>query len=300
MDLHKLLYNINDRNYKHLKLYTETIDAVDSTGHQGAPKEVLRFILITSSTPFVLSIPNTINIIIANKYKDMIEANFNVTNDSKAFKKQLLFLKHFDLSEWNKIKGIGGPGYLPGLCCLTDDNICLKSLILDKQVFLNYSTTHGKGPASKARLAMGIGSLYPIFNILYFLECKPDVFNSVLTTIVADIVRQEEEFNEKSSQNIVDSLEELRKKVKEKLYEINKLSFNTRRDIIKNTEALDKLAKMKLESVDKKDSIRFNIERLIAETESIIEELYINLATQRNEINKITSKYSDRIFKLKL
>ncbi len=318
MDLNKLIYNINDKGYKRIKLYTEDNDKV-------------RFILVSSSIPFMLNIPNTINMSVTEKYQDLVENNFDLnlipkpisrsktlanlaSNAAESVKNldivkkgksstrsnvkksiinpQETFLNNIKTSEWSKIKGIGGPGYIPGICCLTDTNICLKSAILYNDVYFNYSSS-----LSDSR---EIGSVYPVFNILYFVSCKQDIFQSVLTEIVADIVRQEEEFNEASSEKLVNSLEEMRKQIKEKLYNINKSSFNTHRDIIKNTEALDKLGKLKLESADKKDSIRFNIERLITETENTIEELYEKLAEERNEINKIMRKYSGYLGKLRV
>ncbi len=331
MDLNKLIYNINDKGYKRIKLYTEDNDKV-------------RFILVSSSIPFMLNIPNTINMSVTEKYKDLVENNFdlnlvpkplsrsktsiNLTSGAASVKSskkskiinpqepkvsgallQETFLNNIKTSEWSKIKGIGGPGYIPGICCLTDTNICLKvsflaqpgngnlstekltSAILYNDVYFNYSSSNS---------VLEVGSVYPVFNILYFVSCKQDIFQSVLTEIVADIVRQEEEFNELSSEMVINSLEEMRKQIKEKLYNINKSSFNTHRDIIKNTEALDKLGKLKLESVDKKDSIRFNIERLITETENTIEELYEKLAKERNEINKIMRKYSGYLGKLRV
>lgn len=174
---------------------------------------------------------------------------------------------------------------LPCVCCKTENNILFKSCVIGKDgMYTNYVTSKELGEEIN-----DIGVLYPVFNLIYFLSAKN--FKDVLKIVLMSLTEQEEKYNENVSSELIASIEKLKINVKDSLYEINKKSFNIKRDILKHTEALNKLLVMKQTSVNKKDTLRFNVERLIMETEEKIDLLHSELIEQRNSINNIVLGY---------
>lgn len=250
----KILFTIKKQGYKDLEIYVEN--------------KVIRFIKCKSlklHLPFFIHIPISISI-------PFLKDSFLIIEDSTLPKTQTKYLDNLNTDAFAS-QDLGGPGFLPKMCCKTDTNICLKT----GKIYINYLIDSINRDKSNE-----LGEICIVFNILYFIKYI-EKFEDVFEKLHTNLIEQEEKYNETLTEKLMNSIDSVKISLKNELYESHQRVFNLKRDLIEYGKGLDKLIVMKKESINKKDTLRFNIERSIMETEEKINDINKTLSLERNK-----------------
>jgi hypothetical protein len=220
-----------------------------------------------------------------------------------------------------------GKIHLGNLICMSDANICYKSnsqyecweldkkepepayesetdeelLELEKK-FGGEFNVETKSSDSEFDIKIDdfpIDYIYPIFTLEEFLK-EPKTFETQILEKYNVIVSGEQAINEDQVSIIMNLFQKQQLLIKEQIFEIHKASFNITCDIKKYSDNLQKIIKLKEQSVNEKDSVKFRIDRLEAETEEKIDNLNLLLREQRNKTTLLFQKYRDYIEKFNL
>lgn len=138
---------------------------------------------------------------------------------------------------------------------------------------------------------------YPIKDIIPVinLEDLHDHIEDDILQSYRSITEAEEEMNEREVERLLRTFDKQKETIRSTIYNVHRDAFNTRRDIEKAGGNLERIYKLKAKSIDEKDRVRFQIERLATETELDIDKLNKQLREQRNSANDLLQKYQSFI-----
>jgi hypothetical protein len=135
-----------------------------------------------------------------------------------------------------------------------------------------------------------VEDIYPVFNMASFIKNLDDFEETVLEHYSA-ITEAEEEMNETEVEKLLQTFDNQKTQLKDRIFSIHKNAYNTRRDIAKCGDNLKRIYLLKEQSTVERDRVRFKIERLEVDTEEKIDALNEKLREQRNQADVLLQKY---------
>lgn len=264
--LQKFISNIKQKGYSYAKVYT-----------QGSEVKFIKLFSCLQRKAFLLQVPSRFGL--SSETDHMIVP---VENDYRNFR-QCEYL--------SKIK-------LHNVACSSKENLCIKndniySCYHVDSLQQGIDDVEGEIDTSDDDIVIDdypVEDIYPVFNMESFTQNIDNFEESVLHQYTI-ITEAEEEMNEIEVEKLLNSFDEQKKQLKERIFDIHKETYNIRRDIIKHGNNLQNIYKLKDQSSGERDRLRFKVERLAIETEEKIDSLNDKLKLNRNQADLLLKNY---------
>ena len=111
------------------------------------------------------------------------------------------------------------------------------------------------------------------------------------------INKLQEEDNQEQLTNLLNLFENKKVNIKNTIFNLHKDLYNIRRDIIDNSVKLDRIYNMKRNSQDKKNLVKFEIDRLATDLEKVIDEQNNKIKVKQKQVNNIIKNFNNFVNK---
>ena len=251
--LQKFLSNIKQKGYNFTRIYT-----------QGPEVKFIQLYSCLQRKSFLLQVPSRF-VIYSTETDHMID---QVENDSRNYR-QREYLAKINLRD---------------VACSSGANLCVKNdtvfscYLLDNMPDGSSSDAEDLEPIeseSESDIEIDdfpVEDIYPVFNMMSFTK-NMDNFEETVLEHYSIITEAEEEMNETEVEKLLQTFDTQKKQLKECIFAIHKEAYNTRRDIAKYGDNLQRIYQLKEQSSEERDRVRFKVERLAVETEEKIDAL---------------------------
>lgn len=196
------------------------------------------------------------------------------------------------------LTGVG----LDSVVCSSKINLCIKSGTVFNNYLVDNLVDESDDSESDSDIEIDdypVEDIYPMYNMMTFLQYINE-FEDRVQQDYETIIQAEEEMNENNVQHLLMAFDQQKLSLKEKLFHIHQDAYNIRRDISKYGKNLQRSYSLKEKTINEKDRVRFQVERLVAETEAQIDTLNDKLKENRDHADLLLLKYQKYIEQFKL